>query len=94
MQEQTVSGPKTEQEKGKVIKMQLSVESSMVNNIEYRSAKNELVVEFKGGARYLYEHIPAHIVLRLVDADNESVGKFLHAEILRNRDKYPFTRIS
>lgn len=84
----------TEKQQTKEKHMQLEVNSSMVNNISYSSSKNELTVEFKEGSRYLYKQVPAHLVLRLVDQDNTSVGKFLHAEILHNEDKYPFTRLS
>ena len=66
----------------------------MVNEIEYSSRENQLLVHFRQGATYRYSKVPAHLLLQLVDMDNVSVGKFLHREIISKKDLYPYEKLT
>lgn len=64
------------------------VKSSTLQAIGFYEAKEELVVEFKGGAQYLYKKVPKPTFDSLMNA--ESHGKFFHSTI---KGKHEFVKI-
>jgi len=56
-----------------------SVESSNVNEINYDSKRNDLLVKFKGGSVYRYFNVPEQKYEKMLNV--ESKGRYLNAEI-------------
>lgn len=73
----------------------IPVVSSHVRGVEYDEGLWTLTVEFTDGSQYLYEHIPPRMweALRNVIATDESVGRWLHANIRAFPTIYPYQRI-
>lgn len=65
-----------------------SVESSNLDQVGYDPENDEMIIEFKGGARYSYHGIPPEVHDALVNAD--SVGKYFNENI---KKVYTGTRI-
>ena len=65
------------------------VESSNVATIGYDEETNELHVQFKSGAEYIYSDVPQDVVQEFLDADSK--GKFLNERI---KGIYSFEKIS
>jgi len=65
------------------------VQSSNIAAIGHDPITLTLTVEFKGGSRYLYQHVPTVLFDQLVKAD--SVGSAFHKLIKSQPDKHPFT---
>ncbi len=64
------------------------VESSNIHKISFNSNKNQMGVQFKSGAVYVYYKVPQQIFLNLIHAD--SVGSLFSKTI---RDNYEFDRV-
>ena len=70
----------------------ISVESSSLTRLKYSIDKMELLVEFKGGAQYLYQNIPSDLFLGLMTAD--SIGSAFHKLIKTQPASYPYEKIA
>jgi hypothetical protein len=68
-----------------------AVNSSMLDQVFYNPATQEMTVEFiKGGSSYTYSGVPPEVAEAIVTAP--SVGKAMHALVLP--DQYPYHRNS
>jgi hypothetical protein len=65
------------------------VESTVIDSIDYRPDKNELLVTFSTGRRYIYFDVPAAVYLRF--RHSESHGRYFNHHI---RDHYDFRELS
>lgn len=65
-----------------------TVDSSNVHELEYDDVSHDLVVTFKGGAKYSYAGVPLEAYEGLISAP--SIGKRL-AQYIKN--DYPATRL-
>lgn len=74
---------------GKVFRMD-TVESSQLVSVGHLGAEQQLAVEFKGGAVYLYDNVPPEMFEELKAA--ESKGKFFMT-IKKNPERFPFKRV-
>lgn len=63
--------------------------STTINTTRYNFNKNELTVEFKSGARYVYYGVTVHDYFNLAAAD--SVGSFFNENI---KNVYKFDRLA
>ncbi len=68
----------------------ISVESSSLTRLKYAVDTMELLVEFKGGAQYIYQKIPSDLFLGLMTAD--SIGSAFHK--LVKIQAYPYEKIA
>lgn len=64
------------------------VVSSNIRSIGYDPDREVMTVEFTGGSRYEYDHVPGHVYTEFVNA--ESHGGHFHANI---RPSFPGRRI-
>ena len=69
----------------------ISVNSTSIERLNYDHDTLELLVEFKGGAQYLYQSIPLKIYKELADA--ESIGSKFHHLIKLHSDLYPYEKM-
>ncbi len=58
------------------------VESSAVEAVEHDAERNDLIVTFSGGARYVYAGVPAALHAELLAS--ASIGGFVNREIKPN----------
>lgn len=65
-----------------------AVASSNINGVAYDAAKQELYIEFKGGARYKYSGVPEDDYDGLMGAPSK--GQFFASNI---KDAYPYQRV-
>lgn len=64
------------------------VQSSNIAAIGHDPINLTLTVEFKSGARYLYQNVPTDLFDQMVKAD--SIGSAFHNLIKSRPDKHPF----
>jgi KTSC domain len=55
------------------------IESANITRSEYDTESKEMIVEFKNGARYIYNEVPHNVYTKF--RLSESQGKFFTAEI-------------
>lgn len=67
----------------------ISVESTIIQDIDYNSNSSKLVVAFENGSQYEYSNVPSPIFQDFTKA--KSKGKYFHDNI---RDHYPYKRIT
>jgi len=65
-----------------------SVDSSMIAAIGYDAETQTVEVEFKRGAIWQYEGVPAPVYQAMMES--ESIGKYFNAEI---KGQYPETEV-
>ena len=70
----------------------ISVESSSLARLRYAIDTKELLIEFKGGAQYLYQNIPDDLFLSLMTAN--SIGSAFHKLIKIQPASYPYEKIA
>ena len=68
----------------------ISVESSSLARLKYTGG--ELLVEFKGGAQYLYRSVPQQIFLSVITAD--SVGSTFNTLVKSQPIDHPYERLA
>lgn len=66
----------------------IDVESSNVSKIGYDDTNSRLHVQFKNGAKYVYDSVPRHKFDEMTGA--ESVGQYLNTHI---KGTYGFERV-
>jgi len=64
------------------------INSSVINDIEYKEADLTLIVNFTNGSRYAYDGVPAEVVQSLLTAP--SSGQMFNKEI---RNSYRGTKL-
>lgn len=67
-------------------------DSSNVSALAYDPTTYQLIVEFKNGSTYRYDHVQLHQFGELAAA--QSVGKLLNSTIVRKSDAHPFTKVA
>ena len=67
------------------------VVSSMMSAVAYNPEKEEMEIEFVGGAVYRYRNIPKDLWTGLLNASSH--GKYFWKHIRRFVEKYPFKRV-
>ena len=70
----------------------LTVVSSNIARIKYNRLSRELLVEFKGGAQYLYQNVPQDTFLSVITAD--SIGSAFHRLIKSQPIDHPYERLA
>ncbi len=70
----------------------ISVESSSLTRLKYNRDTLELLVEFKGGAQYLYQSVPVGTFTDLLTAD--SIGSAFHKLIKSQPEMYPYEKMA
>jgi hypothetical protein len=66
----------------------VSVDSTMVKNIEYNYKSRKMVVEFHSGAKYVYKEMAEAVYTKF--KHSESIGQHFNAQI---KDVYDFIQI-
>ena len=66
----------------------VKVESSNINAIGYDMSFGGLVVEYKSGAKYMYEKVPYELYENLLKA--ESKGRFVNENV---KGKFEYKRV-
>lgn len=57
----------------------VKVESSNINAVGYDTSFGGLIVEYKSGAKYMYEKVPMEVYENLLKA--ESKGRFINESV-------------
>jgi hypothetical protein len=80
------------------IGMYSAFSSSNLTALGYDPIAWQLVVEFQGHGRYLYDNVPPHLAEPLVEAAQGrnpgfSLGEYLARAIKTEPDRYPYTKL-
>lgn len=67
----------------------IPVQSSNIAALGHDPINLTLTVEFKSGAKYLYQSVPVLLFDQLIKSD--SVGSAFHKLIKSNPDKFPYS---
>jgi len=70
----------------------ISVESSSLTRLKYDRSALELLVEFKGGATYLYRSVSLETFTNLMASD--SIGSAFHKLIKTQPQLYPYEKLA
>lgn len=70
----------------------IQITSSNIKALGYNEELNVLRVMFKNGSSYIYENVEPHIWESL--KMSPSKGKTLNESVVRQKDKYRFTKIN
>lgn len=68
------------------------LKSSQVASIGYSAPTSELDVEFKGGAVYRYQSVPAELHQQIINA--ESIGHAINETLKKDPKRFPFVRLT